>query len=56
MLIRSVRRFGIAPESMRSFLRIDELTFDLLSPLGTGRPSGQQMSNSDVNAFAMSPN
>jgi len=47
--------FGIAPESMRSFLRIDDLTFDLLSPLGTGRASGQQMSNADVNAFAMSP-
>ena len=33
--------FGIAPESMRSFLRIDDLTFDLLSPLGTGRPGSQ---------------
>ena len=30
--------FGLAPGSMRSFLRIDDLTFDLLSPLGTGRP------------------
>jgi hypothetical protein len=28
---------GIAPQSMRSFLRIDDLTFDLLSPLGEGR-------------------
>ena len=33
--------FGLAPESMRSFLRIDDLTFDLLSPLGTGRPGSQ---------------
>jgi len=33
--------FGIAPESMRSFLRLDDLTFDLLSPLGTGRPGSQ---------------
>ena len=29
--------FGIAPQSMRSFLRLDDMTFDLLSPLGTGR-------------------
>ena len=35
---------GIAPESMRSFLRIDDLTFDLLSPLGTGRP-GEKTEN-----------
>ena len=28
---------GVAPQSMRSFLRLDDLTFDLLSPLGTGR-------------------
>jgi len=28
---------GLPPESMRSFLRIDELTFDLLSPLGSTR-------------------
>ena len=33
--------FGIAPESMRSFLRLDDLTFDLLSPLGTGRPGAK---------------
>jgi hypothetical protein len=26
---------------MRSFLRIDDLTFDLLSPLGTGRPGAK---------------
>jgi hypothetical protein len=31
--------FGLAPQSMRSFLRIDDLTFDLLSPLGAGRPA-----------------
>ena len=29
---------GIGAQSMRSFLRLDDLTFDLLSPLGTGRP------------------
>ena len=30
--------FNVVPETMRSFLRLDDLTFDLLSPLGTGRP------------------
>jgi len=29
---------GVAPQSMRSFLRLDELSLDLLSPLGTARP------------------
>jgi hypothetical protein len=28
---------GIAPASLRQFLRIDELTSDLLSPLGSVR-------------------
>ena len=28
---------GVGAQSMRSFLRLNELTFDLLSPLGTGR-------------------
>lgn len=32
---------GVAPESMRSFLRLDDLTFDLLSPLGSTRPEGK---------------
>ena len=34
--------FGIKPDSMRSFLRIDDLTFDLLSPLATGRTAGEK--------------
>lgn len=29
---------GIAPSSMRSFLRLDDLSLDLLSPLGASRP------------------
>jgi len=33
---------GIAPQSMRSFLRIDDLTFDLLSPLGEARAAAEE--------------
>jgi len=38
---------GVAPESMRSFLRLDDLTFDLLSPLGSTRPEGKAATELD---------
>jgi len=41
---------GIAENTMRSFLRLDDLTFDLLSPLGTGRPPpGEQGEDKFIN-------
>ena len=40
--------FGIAPQSMRSFLRLDDMTFDLLSPLGTGRQPTEKSGGSQA--------